>query len=204
LADLHHGVNARENHDPGALTPKEHKERIASIFGEYGVDRKIAQEYFQALPLEKVSEFDEPHVRKLVEGLASDVQSAMSALGLTLGQRSVMLSTSPTGSVSAFCGATTWDKKYHHVFVDCNLLIFCHSISKIVTSCFMRALDSNERVDLKSDKIAESAKSPDLRFRAVDLYVSSVMLSAGESRMWLPEEDVAVCPSSEHLAQLAA
>lgn len=186
FAELLSGGNARQNVSPADVVPREHLDRIRKTYGA-GVDPKDLDQLFEG-PLEKVSEYDRPEIRRAIERMADEVSSAMVSLGVLKDPRRLMISTLPSGCVNAFCCANTWDDTYHHVFVDTDLVIFCNSMSKIVATCLTRGNSLGDRLDIKSRRILRNARSKDVHFRAVDLVVNSVVLGlAGKSMAWMPD-----------------
>jgi hypothetical protein len=109
-----------------------HYQRVSAAASKLGIHNfaQILEE--QSSRLQKVTEFDEPHVRVALEPRLQQVRALAKDVGYSLDE--VIVSSLPSGSVSALCASNSWDTR-KYIFVDSELMVFCNSISKVISSC---------------------------------------------------------------------
>ena len=138
----------------------------------------------------KITEFDEPRTRELIQNMVDEVSETMALAKLTPGKRKLLVSSVPSGLVNAFCCANTWDDEYHHVFVDSDLLIFCSSLAKIVGTCFTRGVLDGQAISFEDRRIVRNARSPDICHRIEDMFAAMVFLGTVRgSEPWIPDAE---------------
>ncbi|MXP30165.1 hypothetical protein GRI58_15250 [Porphyrobacter algicida] len=165
----------------------DYRKGLLQLALDAGVDQDITERMFNHPKLEKVSEFDEPDVRRASNDLVEMLTKTMSSAGMSTGGRKLLVSSLASGQVNALCATNTWDEKYYHVFIDSDLTVFCNSVGKLVAECLVRDNMATGEVDLDPAKIAGNVQSDDIQKRAADLFCSTVLKGTPRaSEPWLP------------------
>ncbi len=165
-----------------------HREKFEETALVNGVSQSEINGFFEAGPVEKLGEFDEPITRKLLEGLFAELISTIKMLGMPDVADRMMISSLPSGAVSALCCKNSWDP-FVHIFVDSDLAVFCGSVAKIVLTCIMSKTTGEL---LEPDEVLLEFVNPDLQWRVRNLFHSAVFHgSVRASQPFLTEASLA-------------
>ena len=178
------GKLARQNH--GEAIDPAYRDRLMRAAVEGGTDPAVAAAALDRPVGGKMSEFDEPEVRRSSGDLVEDLTTTMRNATMSTGDRQLLVWSLATGQVNALCAANNWDPIYYHIFVDPDLLVFCNGISKLLAECFAR---ENAVVGDQVDMIGlmANAQSEEIQRRAVDLFASAVLRGTPRaSEPWSP------------------
>ena len=182
------GTIARSTTPSPSAISGEHLANIHQALAEVGADPAIFDETLAQIGGAKLSEFDEPVARLQIEKIVAQIMTTMGSVNLSAGGRDLLISSIPSGMVNAFCGASSWDTEYHHIFVDSDLMVFCSSLAKIVAICCTRGVMKNGQLQLDSARVPANAKAEDVRSRIMELYGAIVFEgTVRASKPWVPD-----------------
>lgn len=139
------------------------------------------------LPATPTHEYDDVWCRELLKQAYERVERALQPAE-KIKLEKMILSSIPSGQTTAFCAKNTWDD-YSFIFIDAELLTFCHLAGKILSRCLIGLLDERGQLtNLESRRVLEPAKSREVRARAIDLFRATVIVGAARGAVpWLPE-----------------
>lgn len=164
-----------------------YREAMHRLVLEAGVDPIIASKMLDRPKLEKIGEFDEPDVRRVSGELVQMLVETMDGAGMATGGRKLIVSSLASGQVNALCATNTWDEKHYHIFVDSDLGVFCNSIGKLVSECFIRDNVKAGKIGFGRKKLLRNVRSAEIQKRTADLFCSCVLKgTARASEPWLP------------------
>ena len=164
-----------------------HTDRLIRAALEGGLPQHLVDKMFNRGDLEKISEFDEPDVRRSTSALVDILTKTMTDAEMKTGGRKLMVSSLASGQVNALCATNSWDEKHYHIFVDADLTVFCHSIAKLFAECLVRNNPFPGEASLDPVLVADNIRDPELQKRAADLFCSAVMRGTPRaSEPWPP------------------
>lgn len=172
-ADLVMGELARRKGgtDDGAA----YLEELRKVAIAPGLDNDIVEILFRRELAVKVSEFDEPEVRKASADLVDLLTKTMTEASMSTGGRKLLVSSLASGQINALCAATSWDSKHYFIFVDSDLSTFCNVMGKIYAECLARGNTENGQVMSDERKIERTAVDPEIQKRVIELFVAIVL-----------------------------
>lgn len=158
-----------------------HVKRVRATMAALGVDWDGV-----FTPPEPLHDLDDAWVRGTIDPLVDRLCAVLPAEQAAKLDK-LVLSSLPSGEVSALCATNTWDK-FHYVFMDADLLMFCQLTAKIVALCIDPMLDNELSVaKVESRKTIEVAKSDVVANKVFDLFVSTVVAGAVRgAKPWVP------------------
>ena len=157
---------------------------------EAGVDPDIANQMLDRPKLEKIGEFDEPDVRRVSDELVQMLVETMEGAQMATGGRRLIVSSLASGQVNALCATNTWDENHYHIFVDSDLGVFCNSIGKLVSDCFVRDNVKGGKIGFGRKKLLRNVVSAEIQKRVADLFCSAVLKGTPRaSEPWLPTSE---------------
>lgn len=164
-----------------------HTDRLIRAACEGGMPDELVEQMFNQPRGEKLSEFDEPDVRRSNSVLVDTLTRTMTEAGMATGGRRLMVSSLASGQVNALCAANSWDEKHYHIFVDADLMVFCHSVAKLVAECLVRGNPASGEASLDPELVSRNARSAELQHRAADLFGATVLYGTPRaSEPWAP------------------
>ena len=196
--DWAHSVQARHaEHVMGKLARQSdgepmdsaYRDRLFRAAVEGGSDPATTAAMLDRPAIPKLTEFDEPDVRRSSTALVDMLVETMSKAGMDAGERALLVWSLATGQVNALCAANSWDDAYYHIFVDPDLLVFCNGVGKLVAECLARG-DAVKGDVLDLMKVDANALSADIQMRAADLFCTGVLQGTPRaSQPWPPSAE---------------
>jgi len=148
----------------------DHWKKVEESARANGISPEELQNMRQERVLEKKGEFDEPLARAMLEELFAELDKTIQMIGDPSLSDRIIISSLPSGAVSALCCKNSWDP-FVHIFVDADLTIFCNSIAKIVLTCTM----SKTTFDLLSlEEMLLELLSEEVDWRVRNLFHSAI------------------------------
>lgn len=174
-----------------------YRQSLIDVARAAGVEDDLAERFAARDRLEKISEFDEPDVRRVSDEMVAMLTATMDAAGMGHGNRELIVSSLASGQVNALCATNSWAEGFYFIFVDADLTVFCNSVAKLVAECLVRDNMATGDVGLDLECILANVTSDDLQLRAADLFGSAVLRGTPRgSTPWPPS------PEAFHLTVL--
>lgn len=169
-----------------------HKAKVQATMAALGVKSSDWNSWrTEAAPL---NDLDDVFVRRVIENHFRRLQEALEPQQRAkLGE--IILSSLPSGSVSAFCAINTWDH-FRYVFIDAEVIHLCTLAAKAISVCLAPLVGlTGLHPTTENRRCIQMAQSADLQRRFLDLFGSMVVLrTARAAEPWLP--DVKFVPGS--------
>lgn len=175
------------------ITPiaSKHNIRIQKQLKRLGVNSEDTFSSKSKHGLARLTPYDDPEFRKLLESSMEKIAEVIETKNELLS--SFVISTLPSGSISALIAANTWDNK-KYIFVDVDISNFSLLLSKIVALCFPKInCESDIKFDFYSDKCIKISRNESIfKDSIVDLFKSaSVLGCASGAKPWvMPDKGV--------------
>lgn len=129
------GEFARET-DADPKDKGDHWKKVEEAARANGISPAELRKMRQERVVEKEGEFDEPLARAILEDRFAELDTTIQMMGDPSLSERIIISSLPSGAVSALCCKNSWDP-FVHIFVDSDLAVFCNSVSKIVLTCIV-------------------------------------------------------------------